>query len=62
MDDELCGTMWSTYTVLKNGDKIDGRRHACRFSKGHKGSICACVCGKYHKNLDKVEEQVDALV
>jgi hypothetical protein len=56
---EFCGTMWSSYTVLKNGEKVDGRRHGCRFPRGHKGNICMCTCGKPHRNLDvKVEATV----
>lgn len=60
MEDQHCPTMWSTYKI-KGNEKYDGRRHGCRFPKGHKGSICMCVCGRAHKNID-VKEKTDALV
>lgn len=54
MEDELCGTMWSTYEE-KKGKFVNGRRHACRFPKNHRGNICMCPCGQPHRNLDREE-------
>jgi hypothetical protein len=61
MEHIFCGTVWSTYKV-KNNEHTDGRRHGCRFPRHHRGSICMCVCGKAHKNIDKPEEATNELV
>jgi hypothetical protein len=59
MESPHCPTMWSTYDENSKGEKFNGRRHGCRFPKGHKGGLCMCNCGLPHKNMDTSRAQQD---
>ena len=56
MESNLCETVWSTYKVTRTGEHFDGRRHGCRFPKGHIGRICMCVCGLPHRNVNAKDD------